>query len=1207
MIPPVSPASTSPDDDPNASQKVTALEDNILATLDHSEQKLRLLQGLASLRWRQFKRWNQIESLERTIAHEEKIVCLTPAEMALERSQRLCSLGTSYQSRFQCLGRTKDLDGMINCYEQAVLITPDSHPHKATRLNNLGASYHRRFEELGNLEDISRAISYKNQAVLLTPDNGPDKAARLSNLGNSYQALFDRLGKHEAVENAVKFHELAVSSIHDGHSHKPALLNNLGNSYHSLFECLGKLEDLERATACREHAILLTPDDHPQKPARMNNLGTSYHCLFVHSGRLEDIHKAISYQEQAVKLTPDGRPQKHAMLNNLGNSYLALFEQLSWLEDATKALDYLNQAAELTPDNHPEKPARLNNLGGAHQKLFNTFGKPEDITKSVSFNERAVSLTPDEHPDKPARLNNLGTAYQLLFGCHGRIDDLDKAASCYEQAVLLTYDCHPQTATLLHNLGASYQSLFNRLGKLEHLNKAILFRERALFLTPESHTDLPGRLNNLGTSYCRRFETFGNLEDIKKAINAEEKALFLTAENHPHKPAILNNISTAYRLAYDCSGKREDIQQAISHSERAVSLTPDNHPDKPMRLNNFGSSYRSLFNCLGNSEDLIMAITYQEQAAPLTPSDHPHKPARLNNLGDLYHRRFQHLGKITDMEKAATVFRDAALSPSGHPTTRLNASRAWAVVSRFLSSSPLEAYRQSMTLLPQVIWLGASVDRRYECLNSDVRDLVTEAACAAISRRRYDLAIEWLEQGRSIIWNQMLQLRTPFDSLLAVDPALAEQLRFTAHELERVAFPQSTEGETLLPASSLEEAAREHRGLAASWMGLLDRIRQLPGFHDFLRPKLFAELVLSARGDTIVVVNVHEDQCDAIGLLPGSAIPAHIHLPSFSYKKAIETRDKLFSSLQASSVRVRNDRRPVFLSGVTPDHFQAVLATLWEDIVRPILGHLGYLQPLTPGGELPHIIWCTTGPLAFLPLHAAGYYDEPRIIISDYVISSYTPTLSALLNSVSVRNEPHEFRGILAVGQAAASGNEHLPGTVIELDRIQEQVSHLTFTRLDDSSATPDAVLSAMEQSSWVHLACHASQNVLDPAASAFQLHGGELKLAKITQQSLAHADFAFLSACQTAMGDEGLPDEATHLAAGMLIVGYSSVVATMWSIKDQDAPLVAGHVYTHMLEREVPDSRKAAKALHKAVARLRDQIGEKEFGRWVPYIHIGH
>ena len=45
--------------------------------------------------------------------------------------------------------------------------------------------------------------------------------------------------------------------------------------------------------------------------------------------------------------------------------------------------------------------------------------------------------------------------------------------------------------------------------------------------------------------------------------------------------------------------------------------------------------------------------------------------------------------------------------------------------------------------------------------------------------------------------------------------------------------------------------------------------------------------------------------------------------------------------------------------------------------------------------------------------------------------------------------------------------------------------------------------------------------------------------------------ELAFLSAngVETACGDERLPGEAAHFAAGMLNVGYRSVVGTMWAV----------------------------------------------------------
>jgi CHAT domain-containing protein len=119
-------------------------------------------------------------------------------------------------------------------------------------------------------------------------------------------------------------------------------------------------------------------------------------------------------------------------------------------------------------------------------------------------------------------------------------------------------------------------------------------------------------------------------------------------------------------------------------------------------------------------------------------------------------------------------------------------------------------------------------------------------------------------------------------------------------------------------------------------------------------------------------------------------------------------------------------------------------------------------------------------------------------------------------------------------------------------------------------------------------------------------LHDGILDLAAITQRSFRNKGLAFLSACQTATGDEKLPDEAIHLASGMLMAGYSSVIASMWSVMDTDAPFVADRVYAQLMKDGKVGNGEAGKALHYAVAGLREKVGEKEYGRWVPYIHIG-
>jgi CHAT domain-containing protein len=260
--------------------------------------------------------------------------------------------------------------------------------------------------------------------------------------------------------------------------------------------------------------------------------------------------------------------------------------------------------------------------------------------------------------------------------------------------------------------------------------------------------------------------------------------------------------------------------------------------------------------------------------------------------------------------------------------------------------------------------------------------------------------------------------------------------------------------------------------------------------------------------------------------------------------------------------------------------------------------------------DLPRIWWCPTGPLAFLPIHAAGIYnpDEPSISLANFAISSYTPTLTALLRASRQKSpEERDFK-VLGIAQPKTPNTPELPSTVEEFKHIQKHASkhNLPVRYLEGTAATVQEVLDGMNECPWVHFACHGIQHNGEPEKSALLLQDGPLELLEITKNSLPRADFAFLSACQTATGDVNYPDEAIHIAAGMLLAGYRSVIATMWSIKDSVAPVIADVVYAKLFEGGHPHSDKAALALHHAVQEVRKREGSDSFLSWMPFIHVG-
>ncbi|THU85341.1 TPR-like protein [Dendrothele bispora CBS 962.96] len=985
------------------------------------------------------------------------------------------------------------------------------------------------------------------------------------------------------------------------------------------FEQSGDCTAIDNAVQFMQEVIKLTPDGHTEKAARLNILGVAFQRRFECLGKLVDIENAILAKQQAVDLTPDGHADKAAQLNDLGVAFSRRYEHLGELRDIDNAILLMQQAVNLIPDGHADKAVPLNNLGGAFFRRFEHLGKLGDIENAILAMQKAVDLTPDDHAtDKSAWLDNLGNAFSRRFEHLGKLGDIENAILVHQKAVDLIPDGHVDKATRLSNLGIAFINRFERLDELGDLENAILVNQKAVDLAPDGPAQKSARLNNLGNAFLRRFEHLGELKDIENAILVHQKAVDLIPDGHAESAARLNNLAIAFFRRFLHLGKLGDIENAILVNQKAVNLIPDGHAHKAQPLSNLGLAFFHRFKHLGELGDMENAILTMQKAIDLTPDGHAQKATLLINLGSALKSRFEHLGELRDIMEATVAYKQAANNTPSRPLTRYDAACHWAVLcsTHQSLSSALDAYTVVLELIPQVVWFGQTVHRRYEELPIIGR-VINTAAATAMSVGDLPKAVEWLEEGRSIVWKQILQLRTPLDELRQEHPDVADELLRVSLALDNAGTSDFQNIDLDIKPKSVEEEAQNHRRLATKYEELLHQVRELDGFSSFLRPKKFFELVPAARNGPVVVVNVAEVRCDALVLCTSGEI-VHVPLLTFSHKQAETLRLELVSSLHAHGVRINRNGDRTMHSGekYKLDHFRSVLADLWSHVVQPVLSGLEQTLDKNAHQSLPHITWCATGALAFLPLHAAGIYgsqDPTRDMnISDFAVSSYTTTLTAMLVFGSKpKQDLTKTPSVLIVSQPGTPGLTPLPGTVKEVEVIQRYAFPNYTCHLTHESATVGAVLGEMTKHEIIHLACHGIQDAKDPLNSAFALYDDGLKLNTLMGLSLKNAELAVLSACQTATGNERLPEEAVHLTAGMLAVGYPSVIATMWSIGDDDAPLIADGIYANLLGgHDDSESQKAkltpAYALHEAVKHLRKKVGETNFVKWVPFVHFG-
>ncbi|KAG8774541.1 hypothetical protein FRC12_001927 [Ceratobasidium sp. 428] len=660
----------------------------------------------------------------------------------------------------------------------------------------------------------------------------------------------------------------------------------------------------------------------------------------------------------------------------------------------------------------------------------------------------------------------------------------------------------------------------------------------------------------------------------------------------------MNNLANSHHRRGDRLEILSDIDLAIWYYRQAMSIAREDEPGRPGMLMNLSSAFATRYLHTNQPQNLDRAIEYLQIGIALTDEGHMYRCGSLGNLGCFFLLRSRHSNSRSDIVYSLESYKLASQSVGSNPNLRSKTARRWASLCvRYQPQAALEAYQVFMSLIPQVIWLGLVVEQRCSHI-TEISGAALEAAGVAIKFQAYGQALEWVEQGRSIVWTQQLQLRSPLDDLQAVDPPLAAEMSRVAEQLQAISIVQSDPTNLAHDQEFKELTAQRYRRLVEDWEKLVQKAQSLPNSHNFLAPKQASQLMTAAQDRTLVIIFVTEDLCGAFIILPQATDVAWTPLDTLLYQNLVKAQQYLISRTDEVT---RENRKPVWVPESVSEH-DSILAMLWVGIAKPILNFLGY-QEVRPESKLPHVTWCTMGPLSFLPLHAAGDYTKPHCTLFDYCVSSFTPTISALL---AAPPDPATFTGIALVAQESTSVLPRLPGTTQELNMVSAQTNGVRTDRLDGASATCDAVMEAMEQHSWVHLACHASQDVSNPLESAFHLSDGSLALRTISGKRITNAHLAFLSACQTATGDMVLSDEAIHLAAGMLMAGYRTVIATMWPIGDQDAPIVAEKFYEYMLKDGIPDSKKAARALHHAVGVLREQVGVAAYRRWAPFIHIG-
>ncbi|KAF8205953.1 CHAT domain-containing protein [Mycena galopus ATCC 62051] len=941
----------------------------------------------------------------------------------------------------------------------------------------------------------------------------------------------------------------------------------------------------ERATIDRyndDKSENSTPSQQHRDPAVLHALGIAASQRYRTSGNVNDLETAAGYLEAAVELTSRGDPERAGRLHSLAASLIDRYRRLGDQRNLDSAVQMNQEAVNLTPPGHAESPRRLRGLALSLTDRYHRLGELKDLNTAVQRNQEAMDLTIPGHPERPVQLQNLAVSLITRYRRLGNLMDLEAAQQKNQEAVDLTPLGHPDRPERLQSLAVSLSDRYQRLGDLKDLESALQSNQSAVDLTPPGHPTLPQRLQCLSGSLTDRYQRLGDLKDLQAAVAADRKVVDLTPPRHTERSRWLQYLSISLTDRYTRLGDLRDLEAALEADQEAVDLTPPGHAERPGRLQSLSQSLTRRYRELNNLEDLQAALHTIQEAVSLTSPGHVERSWRSHIVAVSLSDRYLRLKDPKDLEAIHANNIESFEHPSlAIPTASWEQALERARFAKeFLPSDCIPAFRAAFDLLPEILWLGHSIPLRHEKIHRLGIDSATSTAVqGCIKLSDLSAAVELLEQGLATIFQQMLQLKTDIHLL---PPDQAEQLADLSSQLH---------SGMLSDPITVADARNK----------LLATIRMQPDFKHFLLPKSYDVLCQASKGGPVIILTSHKDQCDGIIILNPTSKAVHVLFPTVTLELLKSQREVLKDLLGHCNVRNRGQtsssrlfgRQEQFLHKPIPVRFQGMLNWLWIHVIEPI--YMALKSHRITNGRL---WWLPTGAFAGLPLHASAPTDE--------FIHSYTATLGLLLDAYAKKPSSTVTKlALVGVTHTDSNGANTLRGVEQEVAKITSIVKKPHIESLVGEQATVEAVKLQLPNCSWLHLACHGHQDLVDPTKSHLMLYKGTLELDTILRMPLPNAEFVFLAACQTAMGDAELVNESFHLGGGFITAGFQSAIGTMWSMDDIDGPAVAETVYSHLFrEGRQPQVTETAEALQLAVQELKQR--QIPYERWVPFIHIG-
>ena len=747
-------------------------------------------------------------------------------------------------------------------------------------------------------------------------------------------------------------------------------------------------------------------------------------------------------------------------------------------------------------------------------------------------------------------------------------EDLDIAIKLMGDALERTESYASELSSRQALFGRAMHERFRRDGTIEDLELAITFHWNAIRHTNSSNENIPVYFSGLGNALLDRGIILNNIEDIQQSV----KTLRIPVQINPDDCLHQHNLATALLNLLKNDERNDDLHNEVVKTRQLILRTAEKSDLHYLRyVASYAEALTQRAQFMHDAKDCALAISacnaaleHEYNSLSLKSIVYEQKGLAELTLYDLYGYEQDLFSALDSLQKATSLAADIS------PVMALNSARLWlfTAFTHTQWSEVTQAYEYLESVTESLVFNQLFRDQSESWLK-DIQHLAAQAAFSYIKLNDPIKAVLALENGLARLLTHALKLETI--DLKRLDDAGQHTLR--------------SEYETLVQKiQQLEKQSKDavvdpttRQAIKLKLSKVVESIRSVKGFsHFLLKP-------------------TKRDLEEAVALSPLFYIAETSHGGLGIYLKNTQRGLTVNSSFlpNLTSTNVKN------LFHDTGGYYTVYKE--WRLRSKDREASNNWLQTLSSScnwlsehiiSALPkdifdnkNITLIPVGQLALLPWH---------VVIPNSVMVGYAPNAQTLMKSYNLHQRltkaSAETRAFISI--ESTTSNEPLKFAHFEASCAQHAhlaVTHITPCVLENSKK--DIVLEKLAHCNAFHFCGHALSIVQDPLQSYLALEHDNLTLEEIFQLRTQGIRLAVLSACETIMPGDNLPEESISLASGFLLARSASVVASLWSVPDHATALLMMIFYQYWES----DPSSPRKALHSAQQWMRDTTNQEK------------